>query len=102
MSPRLPGRKPTRFTVPSTEGLLIGSFLMPHEDQYWARPCVIEGCDHRMGNVNWREDRDWQPCSDRALPGFVVHEGNMEKALGIVCQHHAAEILEAEILDPPG
>lgn len=94
--PRLPGREPTRFTVDSTEGLLIGSFLMPHEDKYWARPCVVKGCEHRMGNINWRTDRDWQPCSQDALPGFVVHKDNMEKALGIVCPCHAAEILAVD------
>lgn len=94
--PRLPGREPTRRTVPSTEGLLAASFLMPHEDKYWARPCVIKGCEHKMGNVNWRTDRDWKPCSDEALPAFVVHKDRMEQSLGLACPCHIAEILRAE------
>ncbi len=92
--PRKPGTKSTRKTVPSTEGLLIGSFIMQHEDKFWRRPCVVKDCDHRMGPKTdvpgWT---DWQPCSDKALPAFVVHEDNIEKHLGMTCPCHSAEIL---------
>lgn len=94
--PRLPGREPTRRTVKSTDGLLVASFLMPHEDKYWARPCVIEGCDHRMGNINWPTDRDWQPCSDKALPAFAVQNTAIHQSVGLLCPCHVAEVLEAD------
>lgn len=98
MAPRLPGRESSRTTVDSTEGLLIGSFIMQHEDKWWRRKCVITGCEHRMGpktdEPGWAGK--WEDCSDKALPAFVVHESNIEKHLGLVCSCHSAEILQRD------
>lgn len=91
--PRLPGRESTRRTVDSTEGLLVASFMMPHEDRYWAKQCVVKDCEHTMGNVNWRTDREWKPCSEDALPAHVVHEDRMDKPVGMTCPCHTDEIL---------
>lgn len=94
--PRIPGREPKRRTVPSIEGLEIGSFIMQHEERYWRRKCVIEGCDHRMGpktdEPGWT---DWEPCSRDALPGFVYQTEGL-KSIGMVCACHAADILAAD------
>lgn len=93
--PRLPGRKSTRKTVPSVEGLEIASFVMHHEEWLWRRPCVIEGCEHRMGpktdEPGWTA---WQDCSQDASPAFVVPHGRYDgPPLGLVCSCHAASIV---------
>lgn len=96
--PRLPGREPTRTTVDTTEGLLIGSFIMEHEEKFWRRPCVVKGCEHRMGpktdEPGWAGN--WQPCSRDALPAFVVRESDIMNHVGMVCPCHADEILQRD------
>jgi hypothetical protein len=92
--PRIPGRKSTRKTVDTTAGLEVASFIMSHEEWLWRQPCVITGCDHRMGPktdepgwVNWRS------CNERQLPAYVVHEDDRLTNVGICCPCHIAEIL---------
>lgn len=96
--PKLPGREDTRKTVDSTEGLLVGSFIMEHEEWMWRRKCVIKGCDHRMGpktdEPGWATN--WKPCSDEALPSFVCKADNLDENLGMACACHTKEILDGE------
>lgn len=48
--PKLPGRADTRVKVP-IERLAISSFFMAWEVGKWEkRICIVEGCDHRIGN----------------------------------------------------
>ena len=96
--PRIPGREPTRRTVDSTDGLLIGSFAMEHETHVWKRPCLIKDCDHRLGpdtsQPGWAGK--YEPCSRESLPAHVVASTAIHRPLGMLCPCHAAEVLNAE------
>lgn len=98
--PKIEGRASTRKTV-KIDGLLIGSFIMPHETKYDKRTCVIEGCDHKIGPTIEEIKEGWEPCLTITLPGFACRQigeiGNRTfKSVGVVCPCHAAEILDAE------
>lgn len=95
--PKIPGRKSTRKTVPSTDGLLIMSFVMQHEEWLWRKPCAIEGCGHRMGpktdEPGWT---DWQPCAEDALPAYAVREDDLDGVVGVLCPCHVREVQEQD------
>lgn len=77
-----------------SKDLLVSSYLMPHEDKFWARTCVIEGCDHKMGPPI-AELATWRTCSDQALPAFlaVEVEGGFDN-VGLACPCHVHQVLE--------
>lgn len=96
--PRKEGAKSTRTTYP-VEGLHVSSFIMQHETWYWRRPCVITGCDHRMGpdttKVGWATD--WKSCDDQQIPAWAAKPvGGDWIDVGIVCPCHVAEILNQQ------
>lgn len=61
--PRKPGREPTKIKIP-LEDLAIASFFFPWERAYAKRECIVEGCDHRIG----------QCVTADGQPGVAVHE----------------------------
>ena len=98
--PKIPGKTSTRKTT-KIDGLLIGSFIMQHEEKYFKRTCVITGCDHKIGLTieDIKEGREL--CLTTTLPAFAARQigeiGNRTfKSVGVVCACHAAEILDAE------
>jgi hypothetical protein len=95
--PKVPGAKSTRKTVP-LDGLLVASFIMTHEENLWRRPCVIEGCDHRMGpktdEPGWAGA--WRSCDENQLPAFVVHERDILTNVGICCPCHVAQVIDRQ------
>lgn len=92
--PRLPGRKSTRRTF-EVEDLVVVSFIMDHEVWYWRRPCVVEGCDHRMGPDSTQPGwTDWEPCSKEALAAWVALDREGYESVGLACACHVKEILD--------
>lgn len=91
--PKLPGRQSTRKTVALTTDLHVSSYLMLHEDRFWNRICVIEGCDHKMG-PSMVELRTWRACSDQALPAYLAVEvEDGWENVGLACPCHVNEVL---------
>lgn len=95
--PKMDGRSSSRKTVKTTKGLFVGSFLMRHEEKYLKRPCVIEGCDHKLGPTIEMIKEGWEPCSGMHLPAFVARQkdGGFVN-VGLACPCHVGEILDAE------
>lgn len=97
--PRLPGRETTRKTY-KVEDLVIGSFIMDGETWAWRWPCVVEGCDHRMGpdatKPRWFE---WTTCDERQLPAHASEDNARlgYPRAGAVCPCHVAEILSRDV-----
>lgn len=94
--PKRPGTKSTRKTYGGDiSGLEVASFIMQHEEWLWRRPCVIRGCDHRMGpktdEPNWAVN--WKSCDENQLPAYIVETGNYDEAVGIACPCHVQAIL---------
>lgn len=94
--PRLPGRKSSRRSVPMGADLLVSSFIMVHESWLWRQPCVIQGCDHRMGpnpddGAHWAVQ--WEECAQEAA-AYIVRETNLDDPIGIACPCHVREILQ--------
>ena len=94
--PKIDGKSSTRKTV-KIDGLFIGSFLMPHEDRYWKRTCVITDCDHKIGPSIEDIKAGWEPCDKDHLPAFAARRSARGfDNVGLVCPCHTAEILRAE------
>lgn len=75
--PRLPDRKSTQKTL-KIEYAMVHSFLMPFEDvddRYNKKVCVIEGCDHRLGNCVAAGDRS----------GAYVGTAKIDDVYGVAC-----------------
>lgn len=94
--PKIPGRADTKRKI-KIERLVVGSFVMQHEEWYWRRVCVVDGCDHRMGpktdEVGWT---DWKPCSESSLPAFVALNTPSFPNAGMACPCCVDKILAQE------
>ena len=84
--PRVPGRESTRLTYPLGD-LLVSSFLHHGMDDkiIGNRRCVIEGCDHFLRNCITG--------ANASGPTVVVHADDIDKPLGMACQHCSSQIL---------
>lgn len=92
--PKIPGRASTKPTYDIAK-VSVASFLMPHEEWFWKRPCNAKGCDHKMGpdDQTWQGMKDWQPCGKASLPARVAFTATLKDA-GLACACCVAKILE--------
>lgn len=96
--PKISGRPETRRKL-KLEDAIVASFLMEHEERYWRKVCVVEGCDHRMGPDTTKPGwvTSWKSCHERQLPAFVAREDDPEyNRQGIACPCCVQKILERE------
>lgn len=96
--PKVPGKTSTRKTV-KIDGLMMGSFVMPHETHLDKRTCVIRGCDHKIGpTMEQIREGTWSSCDKDHLPGFAARQVGPREFdnVGVVCPCHVAVILRGE------
>lgn len=84
--PKVPGRKSTRLTYDLND-LAIASFLVHGMDDrfFKSRICVVDGCGHRVDNCIE---------GNAAGPAVAVWNDDIDTQVGLICQHHVAELLD--------